>query len=76
MDDSTKEILLEFKMLVWAFNLGQHQKELSKLKDKVAFYIDRRHSFLETGSDSYRVDRKDLEHIYNRLDFISTNMVP
>lgn len=70
-----------FDMLTWAFNLGQHQAELRKLKDILAGYIDQQ----PTGSypevtlerrQQYIIRKEDVEHIFHRLDFISTNMVP
>lgn len=91
MDDNAKEILLEFKsqlydlikntkhengfdMLVWAHGLGQSSCELMHLRDIIGGYIN----FDEEDSavEFYQITKKDIDHIYHRLNFIAINMVP
>ncbi len=60
-----------FEMLTWAFNLGQHSDELKRLENILSKYVDK-----GAVDEFYQVQKKDLEHIWHRLQFISINMVP
>ncbi len=65
-----------FDMLVWAFNLGQHQKTLKEIENLISRYIDKGTELLEGGSIVFQVDEKDLISIFHQIQFIVQNMVP